>query len=107
MFARSVPEFFTDFSPLQQVADGLGLALARDEFLIVRESDEPALAAQGAHLLNVVDVDKGVAMDAAEAGLMEPLGQNFEGVGGHEAALAGDDPDDIALGLKRGDVGGV
>lgn len=64
-------------SPAQELAHAVGAALAGDELLIVAQRDQPALAAEGADLADVIDIDECVAVDALEAGVAQPLLDNF------------------------------
>ena len=41
---------------MEKLTDVSGLTLTRDEFLVVAESDQPSLAAERAHLADVIDI---------------------------------------------------
>ena len=49
---------------MQQLANIMSLPLADYDFQSVAQRDEPALAAEGAHLADMVHVDDSVAMDS-------------------------------------------
>ena len=91
----------------QKLAHVVGTALAGDELLIVAQRDEPALAAQGAHLANVFDVDQRVAVDALEVALLQPLLDDFQRLCGPVLFPGGDDPHPLPFGLKREDLGRI
>jgi hypothetical protein len=42
---------------MEKLADASSLPLARNELLIVTQGNQPSLAAEGAHLSNVIDID--------------------------------------------------
>ena len=46
------------------------------------------------------------AVDAAEAGVAEAIFEDAEGLGGEVLFLGGEDPDEVAFGLKGVDLGG-
>lgn len=52
----------------QNLAYRFHLPFAHDEFEVVGQCEEPALAAQRAHLTHMVDVDKRLPVNALEAG---------------------------------------
>src|SRR5580704_13707102 len=66
-------------SERQESTNRAGLPLADDVLLIVAERHEPALAGQGAHLANVIDIDQGVAVNAPETGIAQFVLQHFKG----------------------------
>src|SRR5258708_24071547 len=88
------------FSPVQNLANVPGLPLADDEFQIVAECDEPSLAAERAHLANMVDVHQRVAVNAPDTRVLETLLEHLERLGGEVLSLRRDNPDQIALGLE-------
>jgi len=49
------------------------LTLTGDELLVVAKRDQPSLAAQRAHLPDMVDVHKRVSMNTPEAGVRQAL----------------------------------
>src|SRR5580658_4663870 len=50
-------------SPMQKVVNATGLSFAGHEFLAVGQCDQPSLAAEGAHLSNVIDIYQRVPMN--------------------------------------------
>ena len=57
--------------PLEDLTDLVRLALADGHLERVAEGNQPALAAEGAHFVDVIDADQGVAVDALETGVGE------------------------------------
>src|ERR1035438_8194759 len=86
--------------PVHKPADAAGLPLAGNELLFVTQRDEPALAAQCAHLADMIDVHQGVSVDALKAGISQALVQHLERLRRLVFLARGGDPDDVALGME-------
>ena len=86
--------------PAQQFANTSRLAFTDDELLPVAEGNEPALAAHRAHLTDMVDVDKSVAVDAAKACVVQLPLNRFQRLRRQIALFRRDNPDQIPFGLE-------
>src|ERR1700733_3059135 len=86
---------------LEKRANAARQTFAGDHFLVIAKSNEPALAAEDAHLADVIDIDQRVAMNPAEAGGDQTLLDRLKRERGHVSLACRDDPDDITLGLER------
>src|ERR1039458_297157 len=93
-----------DASLAQQLPQAMCPPFAGDELLIVAQRDQPALAAKRAHFADVIHVDERVAMDALEAGAAQPLLDYLQRLGRQVLSPDGDDPHQVALGLKGEDL---
>lgn len=93
--------------PLQDVADIVRLALADHQLERVAQGNEPALAAERAHLANVVHVHDGIAMDPPELLFSEPVFERPQSLGRQEALFPGNDPNQLALCLKGENFVGI
>jgi hypothetical protein len=51
------------------LANALSLTLARNELLVVAERYQPSLAAESAHLPNVVDIHQRISVNASKTGI--------------------------------------
>jgi hypothetical protein len=88
-------------SPVEKLTDVSGLTLTGDELLVVAERDQPPLAAQRAHLADMIDIHQCVSMDSPEARIYKALLQYLKGLSGKVLSLGCNDPDELALCLKR------
>jgi hypothetical protein len=93
--------------PVQKLANAAGLPLADDKLLIVTQSDQPSLAAECAHLPDVINIHQRVSMDSSKAGISETLLEDFQRLRRQILPFRGQDPDRVAIGLKCVDLGGV
>jgi hypothetical protein len=55
----------------QHLTDTMCLPFADNEFKVIGQGNQPALAAHGAHLANVVHIHNGIAVNAAEYGILQ------------------------------------
>ena len=93
--------------PVQKLANTASLAFACDEFLIVTQRDQPSLAAEGAHLADMIDIHQRVPVNSLEGCARKPVLDHFERLSGKVLALGRYDPDQVAFGLKRVDLIGA
>ena len=56
----------------------MGLPLADDELKGIAQREEPALAAEGAHLAHVIHIHQRVPVDTLKAGLSQALFEDLE-----------------------------
>ena len=85
---------------MEKLTDVSGLTLTGDELLVVAKRDQPSLAAQRAHLADVIDIHQRVSMNSPEASVCKALMQYLKGLGGKVLPLGCDDPDELTLCLK-------
>ena len=76
------------------------LTLADYDLQSVAEGDEPALAAQGAQLADMADVDQGVAVNPLEVVCGQSLFDAIQGLSGQKTLFRRDDPYQFAFRLK-------
>ena len=76
------------------------LTLADHDLQSVAEGDEPALAAQGAQLADMADVDQCVAVNSLEVVCGQSLFDAIQGLSGQKALFRRDDPYQFAFRLK-------
>lgn len=92
---------------LEGVANDGAHSLADDDVHSIRHAQQPAFAGKRGDFSDLVRVDDGGAVDAAEAVGGELFLERFERVRSIEAAIRGEDVHDIAFGLKGDNLGGV
>jgi hypothetical protein len=93
-------KFDTGGLPVQQLANAAGLSLARNELLLVRERDQPSLAAQDTHLPDVIDIHQRVPVNSSKIRVPQPLFQDLQSLGGEVFPLCGNDPHSVAIRLE-------
>src|SRR5579863_5045453 len=94
-------------SPTQKLPDIVRLALADDKLLIVGKREQPALAAQGAHLAHVIDIHQSPAVNSAKVGVAQLELNGFERLRRQIAFFRRDDPDQVPLRFKGQHLVGV
>src|SRR5271166_1435855 len=90
--------------PTQKFADALGLALTGNKFPVVAERYQPSLAAEGAHLAHMIDVDQGAAMNSAKTAVLQTLFQHLQGLRRQVLLPRGQNPHQVALGVEGKDL---
>ena len=79
------------------------LPFADDKFLLITQSQHPAMAGNRSHLPDVIGVHDGVAMHALKARSIQTGFGGAKCLRRQETPLGGHDPDQFALGLQSQD----
>ena len=85
---------------MEKLTDISGLTLTGDELLVVAKRDQPSLAAERAHLADVIDIHQRVSMNSPEASFCKALLQHLKGLSGKVLPLGRDDPHELTFGLE-------
>jgi hypothetical protein len=93
--------------PVQDRPNAAGLPLTDHDLMGVAERDHPALAAQGAHLSDVIHIDDRVAVNPAELVFLQASFDHLQRLRGQKPLFGCDDGDDDAFGLKRQNFIGI
>ena len=86
--------------PLQNLTEMVRLTFADHYLKSVTEGNEPTLAAEGAQLANMADIDQGVAVNSLKLAGWQTFFDPAQRLGGQQALLGGDNPYQFTFRLK-------
>jgi len=89
---------------MEKLTNTTGLPLACDEFLAVGQRYQPPLAAEGAHLSNVIDIYHGIPMNSPKAAILQPLLKHLKRLSCLIVPVCRDDPHQVSVGLEGVDL---
>ena len=92
---------------MEKLPNAPGLPLARNKLLIVSQGNQPSLAAEGAHLSNVIHIDDGISMNPLKLELAQATLNRAQRLSANVAILGRNDPNDFPLRLEGEDFIGV
>src|SRR5690348_8732373 len=92
---------------MEELPNAPSLPLARNELLIVSQRNQPSLAAEGAHLSNVIHIHHGVPMNPLKAGILKPVVKNFQRLSCLVLSFRGDNPHHVPFSLECVDLVGA
>src|ERR1700686_769298 len=92
---------------MEKLSNAPSLPLARNKLLIVSQGNQPSLAAEGAHLSNVIDIHHGIPMNPLKAGILKPVVKNFKRLSCLVLSFCGDNPHHVPFSLEGVDLVGA